>query len=369
VTILDDLVPEPLQRWDSALLNRLRAEGKGETLFFEFKELFDCPDVEKAVCAFANRLGGFVLWGTTAKASDNTIDAFPGLEPGEDWIRRVSDCVVGHVSPLPTWDTVQIPSPDEPGRVVVAARVESSAQTPHLLARNGRIYLRNPGGSDPVTDKATIDALVARGTAGPTSVYRRADEIHGASPGAELLDTGAAPYVTQIVAVPFPPLGEGSLANLLTRSGRAGSGSIFTTPAVLGLKPIYHREDRVILVGGLQVAARYTDGTIFLRAASASSYLGVTPFADLIRGVLSASGLQIPPAHQVFLDVRVLGSQSRRLDEDGTGMNMSSLPLAVDLWQWTRLTGTADPSREQTAVAFGRRLWRAVGDPRGLEPE
>jgi hypothetical protein len=125
----------------------------------------------------------------------------------------------------------------------------------------------------------------------------------------------------------------------------------------------------VILIGGLEVAARYTDGTIFLRAASASSYLGVTPFADLIRGVLSGSGLQIPPAHQVYLDVRVLGSQARRLDEDDTGMHMSSLPLGVDLWQWAELTTTADPGREQTAVAFGRRLWRAVGDTRGLEPE
>jgi len=61
VTLLDDLVPEPLHRWDVAVLERLRREDKGETLFFEFKELFDCGEVERHVCAFANRLGGFLL--------------------------------------------------------------------------------------------------------------------------------------------------------------------------------------------------------------------------------------------------------------------------------------------------------------------
>ena len=63
MALLDDLVPEPIQRWDSVVLSRLRDDSKGETLFFEFKSTHDCDAIEKAVCAFANRLGGFLLLG------------------------------------------------------------------------------------------------------------------------------------------------------------------------------------------------------------------------------------------------------------------------------------------------------------------
>jgi hypothetical protein len=123
---LDDLVPHPLQSWTPDVLSQLRAEGKGETLFFEFKSVFDCGDVEKTVCAFANRLGGFLIIGAEARASDNTLVAFPGLEEGTEWSRRVTDCVVGHVSALPDWDSVQIRSRDHPDRVVCVTRVEES---------------------------------------------------------------------------------------------------------------------------------------------------------------------------------------------------------------------------------------------------
>jgi Putative DNA-binding domain len=370
VTLLDDLVPERIQAWDAALLNRLRTEDKGETLFFEFKETFDCESIEKAVCAFANRLGGFLVLGVTARPVDNTIDRYPGLEKGVDWLRRMSDCVVGHVSPLPSWDTVQIPSPDDPNRNVIVTRIEASSLTPHVLARNGRIYLRSPAGSDPVTDKATIDSLVARGIGGSRLASHRADSIHAARPGAELLMTpGGTSFVIQVLSEPWPALPEDALMNLLSTTGRAGAGTVFAHPAVRGLAPKGHREDRVLLVAGPKAAARYTDGTVFVQEVSIASYLGVRVFSELLKGVLEASRDQIPTAHQVRLDVRIIGAASIRLDEDGSGATPSSRPLSTDLWQWALLTGTDDVARERCAASFGRRLWRAVGDVRGLEPE
>lgn len=176
MTTLDDLVAEPLQSWDAALLVRLRTDGKSETLFFEFKSVFDCADVEKTVCAFANRLGGFLLLGVEADTADNRITRFPGLSP-DDWLRRVSDCIMGHVSPLPTWDTVAIASPDAPERLIVVTRVEESVNTPHLVVRTGRIYVRNPAGSDPVSDRATLDTLIARGRQARTARDRRISVI------------------------------------------------------------------------------------------------------------------------------------------------------------------------------------------------
>ena len=138
MTLLDDLVPEPLQTWTPGVLDRLRAHGQIETLFFEFKSEWDGSEVGRTVRAFANRLGGFLLFGVTAKRPANTIDSFPGLKPA-DWLLEVTHNVVGHVSPLPIWDTVQIPSPDDPSRFVVVTRGEQSGRTPHIVTTSGRI--------------------------------------------------------------------------------------------------------------------------------------------------------------------------------------------------------------------------------------
>lgn len=369
MTLLDDLVPEPLQHWDGAVLERLRTESKGETLFFEFKSMFDCDDVEKAVCAFANRLGGFLMFGVTARVADNTIEGFPGLASGKDWLRRVSDCIVGHVSPLPTWDTKQIPSPDNSQNLVVVTRIELSHRTPHLLARNGRIYLRNPAGSDPVTDKATLDGLIERGTEGNGLAERRVDILHGLRPGFELLpSTAGRPYVIQIAAVPSPPVGSDAGSELLTQSGHAQAGSVFQHPSVRGLTPKALREDRVLLAVGDLAAARFTDGSIFVCSQTPSSYFGVDPFVDLIRGVLQAAALQSPSVHQVYLDVRILDAAPCRIDPSGLGREPSARAIGASLWPWAVETGTDPAAAERTALAYGRRLWRTVGDDRGLEP-
>lgn len=372
MSLLDDLVPEPLQSWDTALLKRLRTEGKGETLFFEFKEGLDCAVVEKTVCALANALGGYLLVGVTAKPSDNTIDLYPGLPSGTDWIRRVTDCVVGHISPLPAWDTVQLGSPDVSSSLVVVTRVEPSASTPHLLTRNGRIYVRTPGGSDPVRDKATLDSLVSRGAGGIGVAQRRADAIHTTSGGSEFVQPRADEYSIQIVAIPTPPLGEAALAALLTPAGRSTSHDVFGHRAVRGMRMVGHREDRVHLVGGEQTSTRFTDGSVFVRFASTGAYLGVDPLGEMIEGTLAAAAEQRPPAHQVLVDVRVVNAADRHLDEDGSGrlfVAVKSQPLGVDLWQWRVVTDTDEAARRHTATAFRRRLWRAVGDDRGLEPD
>jgi hypothetical protein len=368
MSLLDDLVPEPLQHWDPALLDRLRLEGKGETLFFEFKSQFDCADVEKTVCAFANRLGGYLLFGVVAN-SENTIASYPGLDPNEDWLRRVSDCVVGHVSPLPIWDTVSLASPDATDRRVVVTRVEASGRTPHVLSRNGVIYVRNPAGSDPVRDKATLDALVTRGSHGALSTGLRADSLHSNAPGTELFHPGIPySYAVQIAVVPSPPLEDGAALDLLTQSGMNTAGRVFTHPSVRGLAPKSLGEDRVMLASGLQVAARFVDGAIFVCERSQSGYVGAKQLVDLISGVLGAASYQHPPVHQALLDVRLINASQCRVDEDSTGRNPSARALAVTLWPWRLETGTEIEAAHHAAATCGRRLWRAVGDTRGLEP-
>jgi hypothetical protein len=368
MTLLDDLVHEPLQLWDPALLTRLRAEGKSETLFFEFKSEFDCGDVEKAVCAFANRLGGFLLVGVEASKPENVIDNFVGLDP-EDWLRRVSDCIVGHLSPLPVWDTVQMDSPDAPGRFVVVTRVEASHRTPHIVARTGRIYVRNPAGSDPVTDKATLDALIARGTGGTEACASRAEMIHEERPASDLLSPPPDAVLIDIVAVPSPPLAEGAFGGILTRDGYVASAGIFPSPDLNDLRPRTFHRDRVHFVGGFQVAARYTDGSLYVRRATngpTSGLLGVSTVAGLVQSVLEAAGKQEPSVHQVLLDVRISGALDSRLSVNEGGGPGGVPRLGVDPWLWRAEVGTHVGERERVGEEIRRAMWRTAGDPRGL---
>lgn len=367
MTHLDDLVPTPLQAWTKETLNQLRANDVGETLFFEFKGTFDGRDVEKTVSAFANGQGGFLIQGATCGPS-NRLERYPGIEPN-DWPRLVGDYIVGHVSPLPAWDTVAIDSPDESDRLVVATRVEKSFRTPHILSKNGRIYIRTPAGSVPVSDKATLDSLVARGSAGSDLARSRADNLHQTRPGGRLLiDRVPDPWTLQIAAVPSPEIVDLGAASLVSESGYRAAGAIFTHPAVSGVRPKLLMETGVALVAGRQAISRSNDGSIFLREDFDGNYVGVKQITDRVAGVLQALSDQRPQVYQAFVDVRLLTGNPRRLDEDGSGASPTTEAINESLWSWSAEVQTHLESRQQVTEQLGRRLFRLVGDQRGFEP-
>lgn len=90
-----------------------------------------------------------VALGATATAG--RLSGFSGLERGREWVREVSNAVVGHISPLPAWNLAPVPSPECADRDVVVVRVPASDRTPHVRTADGVIYQRSPGEtSEPV---------------------------------------------------------------------------------------------------------------------------------------------------------------------------------------------------------------------------
>ena len=337
MTVLDELVPEPLHRWDAAVLARLRSEGKSENVFFEFKATFDGAEVEKTVCAFANRMGGYLLFGATADP-DNRLKAFPGLESGKDWPKLVSDWVVGHISPLPAWDAVSVDSPDRPGRPVVVVRVEESTSTPHIVTSSGTIYRREPAGSYPVKDGATLDVLIRGGVSGTDYARSRADKVHGAHWGAQ---DGWPPsaWVVRVALVPMPAVGPAALAGLLTRAGMAGAAEVFTEEGWRDLRPLRLAEDHVMFVGGYAIGARYTDGTLFAARAWPTSYVGAESIYVCAAHLLAAAGAQAG-VHQVLMDLRLWGADKLYLTPTITGgSGHPAGPIAQSPWEWSRNRG------------------------------
>lgn len=365
MTVLDDIVPTQLQMWTTATLEDLRDRGVGETLFFEFKSDFEGRAVSKTACAFANAYGGFLLHGATASPA-NVVDGYPGVDPG-DWLRSVGDNIVGHVSTLPVWDTVQIESPDAPTRYVVVTRIEPSERTPHLVMQTGKIYVRTPAGSDPVHDKATLDRLVERGRDGRAKADARAAALHAASPGAGLLgDPGGSPYVVSVAVVPSQ--GRPDDFHLLTKPGYEEAAAIYSGDTIAGGRPKRLTEDSVVSVAGLQALTRFVDGAVFMRELFLGNYIGIDPITDRIRDLVQAARSQEPPVREAVVDVRVASPHALQLDPDGRGTAPTTRQLSTGNWEWIGELATDEDTVARVAAALGRRLYRTVGDPRGHEP-
>ena len=123
MSVLEDLFPIPLTEYSAATLEQLHAEGKCESLYLELKSEWKPEDITRCVAAFANADGGLLLFGVSQNP-DGCIAGFPGLEAGPEYPLLAKDRIVGHISPLPAWNAVEVPSPDSPERRVLLIRVE-----------------------------------------------------------------------------------------------------------------------------------------------------------------------------------------------------------------------------------------------------
>jgi hypothetical protein len=156
-----ELLPRPFAELTlddvAALIERVGEER--ETLWFERKADLSNNALAKACSAFANTYGGLLVAGI---ADDD--DALTGIEPraaeAQLWVK---DTLRGLVLPMPPFRARWLPTAGDKGMLLVL--VEESSSTPYLLTRNGAIYVRNPGSSDPVPidDQRRLLDLSARG--------------------------------------------------------------------------------------------------------------------------------------------------------------------------------------------------------------
>jgi Putative DNA-binding domain len=159
--ILADVVTDP------ALVRHLIAEG--ETLFVERKRALPSDGLAPTVASFANTLGGWVLLGVT---NDRQV-------VGYEWKGRsdLQDHVREHlrdaVDPLPPFAAASVKIDGKPVGVV---RVAESADTPHIVAGTGALYVRLPGGKEPVTDHRTLLEMARRGE---EAIARAQGELYG----------------------------------------------------------------------------------------------------------------------------------------------------------------------------------------------
>ena len=145
-----------LAELDEAGLRDLIAEG--EPLFVERKVATPKDGLGPTVASFANTLGGWLLLGI---ADDATIRGFSehGRSDLQDHLRHV---LRGQVDPLPPFLARSF---ELDGKTVGVVRVIESSDTPHIVRKTGALYVREPGGRQPIRDHQTLTALAQRGEA------------------------------------------------------------------------------------------------------------------------------------------------------------------------------------------------------------
>lgn len=155
--------------------------AENETLFVEHKTSIggEAFQVAKAMCSFANTLGGWVLIGVTNGAPNAGLP--DGWEPvaGADLTDRVREALKeNRVDPIPAFAATVRNVGEQPVGVV---RVYESADAPHVI-RNGQVFVRSVAEdanrqrvyrSGGVETQTVLIELVARGRRGE----RRAHEI------------------------------------------------------------------------------------------------------------------------------------------------------------------------------------------------
>lgn len=116
--------------------------------------------IRKAVCGFANAIGGYVIIGARSDRKTGTW-SLPGVqiadpEP-EGYLRRIID---GGVRPVPRYQPKTWRLAD--GSTVALIEVEPIAEPP-CITSGGQVYERVSGETHKVTDPAHLDSLLKRG--------------------------------------------------------------------------------------------------------------------------------------------------------------------------------------------------------------
>jgi hypothetical protein len=361
MSVLEDLLPAVSTEALAALLAAAPEDRLTENLFFEFKATV--THVAKSVAAFANAEGGFIMFGATAE-NGRLLD-FPGLPAGTEWPVQINNLIVGHVSPLPAWAPTEVRSPTT-GAPVVVVRVPRSSGAPHVLSHGGAVYIRQPGGtSEPIKDRATLDALLARGSTATAAVDARFAAFHGLREP-PLMEGEAR---CSVVAVPLP-FGGVPQAWPVTQSGCKGAAQRFTPSEILrdAPRPVLLEDGVELDFGGRCRVCIYTDGTAWLRWTDArDKQLALGDVYGAVIELLVALRRFSPPVHEVALEMS-LRSFSVTLREGSAAAPYGIRLLAPERWCAREEGAIVGEAVRGLVLRLLRRLWRAAG-AEAYEPE
>lgn len=144
--------------------------AQGEPLFVERKVATPRDGLGPTVASFANTLGGWLLLGI---ADQGGVRGFTehGRSDLQDHLRHK---LRNEVDPLPPFLARSF---ELDGKTIGVVRVIESSDTPHIVRRTGALYIREPGGKQPIRDHQTLMSLARRGAEARDEAAKRLREL------------------------------------------------------------------------------------------------------------------------------------------------------------------------------------------------
>jgi hypothetical protein len=190
---LADLSPEDLDRM-------LELD---ETLFVEHKTDIgqdSAHGVVRAVAAFANTVGGWLLIGVTNRRPNGKASRWVDPENPPTLVDAVRDRLRHEIDPLPAFEARVVPHREGPVGVV---RVYESADTPHVVLSSGAVFVREVGGVSDASRPKPSGGGRQRERAYEVAVIRsRAQLVELAARGREA-NARVANLVDPLAPIPF----------------------------------------------------------------------------------------------------------------------------------------------------------------------
>ncbi len=119
--------------------------------------------IRRAVCAFANTGGGYLLFGVKDREhkADTPLERIVGIEPAD--LRKQFGDKLGRIQPRPDFDSIPqpipLPAPHE-GKVVFVVYVPQSPRRPHMVHPQRVFYRRDQRGSNEPMDVYEVRNLM-----------------------------------------------------------------------------------------------------------------------------------------------------------------------------------------------------------------
>lgn len=141
--------------------------GIEEGWYIEYKSsLIDSKSLMKAIGAFANKYGGWLLIGISNDKNDSIQSKVIGVPTQDIKMQYFDNIISSCINPTPRYNIRIIDGPCneiglKPGFSIVVIKVHQGSHPPYIC-NDGKIYIRTGESSIPVKDNHTLDLLFSR---------------------------------------------------------------------------------------------------------------------------------------------------------------------------------------------------------------
>lgn len=138
-------------------------QGLRENVYLDYKrELPNAAGIARLACAYANTMGGFMVFGAD-EHNEVPVPPFEGGNLGNNPNQTIhAACYQAVVPPITPVYSPLLANPGDPNKAFLVVAIPQSGNAPHAMANDGRVYVKVSDHKEPVQPSLDLyNALLA----------------------------------------------------------------------------------------------------------------------------------------------------------------------------------------------------------------